>query len=227
MKKMKFVTALLLSFSLLFNACETVQNTSSGVKGGVIGGVGGGAVGAGVGSIFGNAGVGAAIGAVVGGTAGALIGHKMDKQKKELEKIDGAQVETVNNGEAIKVTFASGILFATGSSTLSPASKDALTQFANTLKSNPETNLEIFGHTDITGSDKVNIPLSQERALAVQNFVVMQGVSSSRLSAVGKGSSQPVADNSTAAGKAANRRVEIFILANAQMINDAQSGALK
>ena len=224
MKKVNFITAMIVVVCLLFSSCETIQNTSSGVKGGVIGTGEGAAVGAGVGAAAGNTGLGAIIGAVVGGTAGALIGHKMDKQRKELEKIEGAQVETVNNGEAIKVTFASGILFATNKSDLNADSKASLSKFAASLNANPQTNVQIFGHTDNTGNDNINIPLSQQRAVAVQNYLVSQGVAASRLASIGKGSSEPVADNSTTAGKAQNRRVEVYILANAQMIQDAHQG---
>jgi len=151
----------------------------------------------------------------------------MDKQKKELEKIQSAKVETINDGQAIKVTFDSGILFATNSSTLNQASITALTQFANSLKTNPETDVQIFGHTDSSGNDKINIPLSQSRAGSVQNFLQGQGIPGTRMTSQGMGSSQPVADNSTSAGKAQNRRVEIYILPNAQMVQQAQSGTLK
>ncbi|MDR2776078.1 MAG: OmpA family protein [Tannerella sp.] len=224
MKIMNFMTAGMLCICLLFTGCETIKNTSSAVKGGAIGTGAGAAVGAGVGKLAGNTAVGAIIGAVIGGTTGAIIGNKMDKQRKELEKIEGAKVETANNGEAIKVTFESGILFATNSSTLGNASKISLSKFAESLKTNPDTNVEIFGHTDITGSDAVNIPLSQQRAASVQSYLIAQGVSSNRLISYGKGSAEPVASNDTSAGRAQNRRVEIYILANAQMIQNAQQG---
>jgi len=226
MKKVNLFASLMLSVAIIFSGC----NANNTVKGTAIGGGGGAAVGAGVGALIGGgkgAAWGAGIGAVVGGAAGALIGNKMDKQKKELEKIQNAKVESMNNGEAIKVTFDSGILFAVNSSTLNQASVNSLTQFANSLKSNPETNVQIFGHTDSSGSDNINIPLSQQRAGSVQNFLMGQGITSSRITSQGMGSSQPVADNSTSAGKAQNRRVEVFIIPNAQMIKEAQAGTLK
>jgi outer membrane protein OmpA-like peptidoglycan-associated protein len=148
----------------------------------------------------------------------------MDKQKAELEKINGAQVESINNGEAIKVTFESGILFATNSSTLSTSSQSALSSFATSLLNNPDTDVKIYGHTDITGSDAVNQPLSEKRAQSVYNFLTTKGVSGSRMTTQGFGSTQPVADNSTKAGQAQNRRVEIYILPNEKMIQDAQQG---
>jgi outer membrane protein OmpA-like peptidoglycan-associated protein len=156
-----------------------------------------------------------------------LIGNKMDKQKKELEQIKDAQVESVNDGQAIKVTFDSGILFATNSSTLNQASKNSLTQFANSLKSNPDTNVHIYGHTDSTGNDKINIPLSNERASSVGKFLSGQGISTARMSAEGLGSSQPIADNGTITGRQQNRRVEVYIVPNEKMIHEAQSGTLK
>ncbi|MDR1170398.1 MAG: OmpA family protein [Prevotellaceae bacterium] len=227
MRTVNFITAGILSICLIFSGCETIKNTSSAVKGGAIGTGAGAAVGAGVGKLAGNTGVGAIIGAVIGGATGALIGNKMDKQRKELEKIEGAKVETANNGEAIKVTFESGILFATNSSSLSNASKMSLSKFAESLKTHTDTNVEIFGHTDITGSDAVNIPLSQQRAASVQSYLIAQGVGSNRLISYGKGSYEPVASNDTSTGRAQNRRVEIYILANAQMIQNAQEGKLQ
>jgi outer membrane protein OmpA-like peptidoglycan-associated protein len=226
MKKVNLFASLLLCVAIIFSGC----NASNTVKGTGIGAGGGAALGAGIGALI-NGGKGAAwgagVGAVVGGAAGALIGNKMDKQKKELEAIKDAQVESINDGQAIKVTFDSGILFATNSSTLNTASKNSLTQFANSLKANPDTDVEIYGHTDSTGSDKINIPLSKERATSVEKYLATQGITSSRMVTDGYGSSQPVADNSTTTGRTQNRRVEIFILPNAKMLQEAQAGTLK
>lgn len=226
MKKLNVFAALLLCVAIILGGC----NASNTAKGTGIGAGGGAAVGAGIGALI-NGGKGAAwgagIGAVVGGAAGALIGNKMDKQKAELEKIQGAQVESVNEGQAIKVTFESGILFATNSSTLNQVSKNSLTQFANSLKTNPDTDVQIFGHTDSSGNDQINIPLSQHRAQSVMDYLVGQGVAASRMTSQGMGSSQPVADNATSAGKAQNRRVEVYILPNQKMIQEAQQGTLK
>ena len=226
MNKVNLFASLMLCIAIVFSGC----NASNTVKGTAVGAGGGAAAGAGIGALIkGGKGAawGAGIGAVVGGAAGALIGNKMDKQKKELETIPNAQVESVNDGQAIKVTFDSGILFAVNSSTLNQTSQSALTQFANSLKANPDTDVQIFGHTDSSGNDKINVPLSMERAASVQGFLVGQGISSSRMAAEGFGSSQPIADNSTSAGKALNRRVEIFILPNTKMIQEAQDGTLK
>ncbi|MDR0613807.1 MAG: OmpA family protein [Dysgonamonadaceae bacterium] len=226
MKKINLFVCMLVSVALILGGC----NASNTAKGTAIGGGGGAAIGAGIGALLGGsegATWGAGIGAVVGGAAGALIGNKMDRQKKELEQIKDAQVESVNDGQAIKVTFDSGILFATNSSALNQASRNSLTQFANSLKSNPDTDVHIYGHTDSTGGDNINIPLSNQRAGSVESFLSGQGIPTARMTAEGLGSSQPVADNGTTAGRQQNRRVEIYIVPNQKMIQDAQSGTLK
>ena len=223
MNRFSFLGVALLSVVILFSSC----GASNTVKGGGIGAGAGGALGAGIGAIIGGgkgAAWGAGIGAVVGGSAGAIIGNKMDKQKAELERINGAQVESINDGQAIKVTFESGILFATGSSTLNSASQNALASFASSLNANPDTDVKIYGHTDNTGTDAVNNPLSEKRAQSVSNFLASKGVSGSRMTSQGVGSTQPIADNSTAAGRTQNRRVEVYIMPNAKMIEDANQG---
>lgn len=213
----------------VFTGCASMSNTG---KGAMIGGGSGAALGAGIGALAGKgkgAAIGAAVGAAVGSGTGALIGRRMDKQKKELEAIEGAKVETVqdvNNLQAIKVTFDNGILFATNKSELSAASRDALTKFANSLKNSPDTDVTIYGHTDNTGTRAVNERVSKERADAVANYLVGQGISRSRIKTEGLAYDQPVADNSTAAGRAQNRRVEVFITANADMIKKAEAGQL-
>ncbi|NLC85765.1 MAG: OmpA family protein [Bacteroidales bacterium] len=220
----KLVAIVLLGSALILSSCGANRT----VKGGAIGAGSGAAVGAGVGAIAGGgrgAAVGAGIGAIIGGAAGAIIGNKMDKQAAELQQIEGAQVEKVNEGEAIKVTFESGILFATNSSTLNSASRASLDKFASSLQNNPDTDVEIYGHTDSTGSDAINNPLSVRRAESVYNYLISKGVSGLRMSYEGFGSTQPIADNSTAAGRTENRRVEVFILPNAKMIQDAKQQA--
>ena len=232
MKIRNLFVMLLLGGSLIFSGsvftgCASWSNTG---KGAAIGAGSGAALGAGIGALAGKgkgAAIGAAVGAAVGSGTGALIGRRMDKQKKELEAIEGAKVESVqdvNNLQAIKVTFDNGILFATNKSELSPASREALTKFATSLKNSPDTDVTIYGHTDNTGA--VNERISKERADAVANFLVGQGISRSRLTTEGLAFDQPVADNSTAEGRAQNRRVEIYITANADMIKKAESGQL-
>lgn len=218
------IPVLLLCVAVLFSGC----GASKTVKGAGIGVGAGGAVGAGIGALAGNTALGAVLGAAVGGTAGALIGKKMDKQKKELEQtVPDATIESVNNGEALKVTFDSGILFATNSSTLSDASKSALRNFAASLKQNPDTDIRIIGYTDNTGNVDYNQTLSEKRARSVYDYLMMQGVSADRMSYSGRGIHDPVASNDTAEGRALNRRVEIVILANDKMIQEAKQGTLR
>ena len=220
----KSIAALALSAALVLTGCG-LSNTAKGTG---IGAGAGALIGAGVGRVLGNTAIGAAIGGVVGGTAGALIGKKMDKQKKELEEqVKNAKIESVNDGQAIRVTFDSGILFATNSSTLTTTSQTSLRNFAANLKVNDQTDLLIIGHTDNTGSDRINDPLSLNRASSVRTFLAGQGVASNRMRVEGKGSREPVADNSTAAGRKENRRVEVYILPNKAMVQAGQNGTLK
>ncbi|MDR1682526.1 MAG: OmpA family protein [Candidatus Symbiothrix sp.] len=226
MKRVNLFACLALSVAIVFSGC----GASNTVKGTGIGAGAGAAIGAGIGALLNGgkgAAWGAAAGAAVGGGAGALIGRKMDKQKEELQKIKDAQVESINDGQAIKVTFDSGILFATNASTLNTASKTALTQFAASLQATPDTDVRIAGHTDSTGSDQINDKLSKARATSVATFLTAQGVTSNRLTTEGFGASSPIADNSTATGRQQNRRVEVYILPNAKMIQDAHNGTLK
>ena len=227
MRNWKFLSVLLLCMAVVFSSCGTWNNTA---KGTAIGVGGGAAVGAGIGAIAGNTALGSIIGAAVGGTAGALIGKKMDKQKKELEASlpEEAVVETINEGEALRVTFDSGILFATNSSTVSAASKSALRNLATSLNANPDTDIKIVGHTDSTGKVDYNQTLSEKRAKSVYDYLMEdQGISSTRMTFEGKGIHEPVADNATPEGRAKNRRVEILILPNQRMIQQAQDGTLK
>ena len=206
-------------------------------KGALIGAGGGAGLGAIIGAIAGNTAVGAVIGGAVGAGAGAIIGKKMDKAKKEAEAVQNAQVEAVtdaNGLEAVKVTFDSGILFTTGSSTLSSTAKTSLSQFSNVLKNNADCDVAVQGYTDNAGwknstaaqSQQKNLELSQQRAQSVTNYLLSQGVSSTQIrSTMGYGEANPVADNATAAGKAQNRRVEVYMYASQKMIQEAQQQA--
>ena len=226
MKSLKSI-AVALCAMLVLAGC----NMSNTAKGTMIGAGGGAAVGAVIGAIAGNTAVGAAIGTAVGAGTGAIIGKKMDKAKKEAEAVKSAQVQTItdaNGLEAIKVTFDSGILFATNKADLNAESKASLTQFAQVLKENSDMDIAIFGHTDNTGTDAVNNPLSKNRAQSVSKFLKAQGVASSQIKTIdGQGSKNPVADNSTAEGRKQNRRVEVYMYASEQMIKEANAEAAK
>jgi outer membrane protein OmpA-like peptidoglycan-associated protein len=223
MKKFK-VMILSLCAGIVITGCS---NTA---KGTTIGAGAGAVLGAVVGKIAGNTAVGAAVGTAVGAGAGALIGKKMDKVKAQAQAVQNAQVEEVkdaNGLDAVKVTFDSGILFATNKADLNASSKTALTQFANVLKSNNTCDVAIYGHTDNTGSDAINNPLSVKRAESVKSFLLSQGVSAAQIKTVeGQGSTNPVADNSTAEGRKQNRRVEVYMYASQAMIQAAEAGTL-
>ena len=239
MKKTK-ITALFLCATLMLSGCASMNHTT---KSGLLGGTGGAALGAIIGGIAGKgkgAAIGAGIGAVVGGATGVLIGNKMDKAAKEAAAIEGAQVEQVTDNmglKAVKVTFDSGILFGTGAATLSSSAKASLSKFANNvLKQNPDMDVNIYGFTDNQGwknstpeqSKQKNLDLSQERAQSVSSYLMACGITSSQIKGVeGLGEESPVADNSTAAGRQENRRVEIYMYASAEMIQQAEAGTLR
>lgn len=239
MKKNKF-GAVMMAALIILSGCG-MNNTT---KGGLIGGGAGAGIGAMVGNLIGrNAGgtlAGAAIGAAVGTGAGILIGKKMDKMKAAAEQVQNAQVESVkdaNGLDAVKVTFDSGILFTSGKSTLSSTAMSNLTDFANNvLKANPDCDVAIQGYTDNQGwknstaeeSIQKNITLSQNRADAVKSYLLAQGAGVNQIkSSVGFGENNPVADNSTKAGQAQNRRVEIYLYASESMIQSAEAGTLQ
>ena len=208
-----FCVALCAAFVL--SGCQSMNNTA---KGGLIGGGGGAAI-------------GAAIGATVGAGTGAIIGKRMDNAAAAAKQVENATVETVtdaNNLTAVKVTFDSGVLFATNKYDLNSAAKSNLAEFAKVLKEYNDADVAIYGHTDSTGSDAINNPLSVNRANAVASYLKSLGVSANQIKSVeGKGSTQPVADNGTAAGRSQNRRVEVYMYASEAMINSANNGTLK
>lgn len=227
---MKKILAIILVGLVVLTGCANMSQTA---KGSLIGSGGGAALGAAVGAIIGSgqgAVIGAAIGTAVGAGAGAIIGHKMDKKAEELAQIEGAAVETVtdtNGLEAIKVTFESGILFPTNGTTLSNASMESLSKFATEMNDLPDTDIQIYGHTDNTGTAAVNERISTQRAQAVETYLVTKGIAKSRMESLGMSYNMPVADNATAEGRAQNRRVEIYITANENMIKEAEAGNLE
>jgi outer membrane protein OmpA-like peptidoglycan-associated protein len=188
----------------------------------------GAATGAVVGGIIGkqsdNTALGAILGAAVGGAAGGVIGNYMDEQAEELEQdLEGAEIERV--GEGIKVTFQSGILFDVNKSDIRPDAEVELTKLAEILVKYEDTDILLEGHTDSSGADDYNQALSERRAAAVRAFLVMQGVKGMRMTTIGYGESQPIADNETVEGKQANRRVEVAIMANEDLKKAAEKQA--
>jgi outer membrane protein OmpA-like peptidoglycan-associated protein len=220
--KLKYVIPAVLSLSILaFLGC----GASNAVKGGGIGAGVGGVVGGVIGHQYENTALGAIIGAVVGGTAGVLIGKNMDKQAEEMRReVENAEIERV--GEGIKVTFDSGILFDFDSSELQPEAKKNIRSMADVLRKYPNSNILIEGDTDSVGSDDYNQKLSERRARAVADYQKSLGISGSRISTIGLGSSNPVASNDTEAGRRLNRRVEIAVYANDDLKCSAEKGTL-
>ena len=219
--------AVLFAATLLFG-CEATKNANNKQKGAVIGSTGGAVIGGVVGNNTGdgNTALGAIIGGVVGGAAGAIIGNRMDEQAKEIEQeIPGAEVERV--GEGINVTFdeSSGVYFDTEKYNINSKSQATLNKLADIFEEYPDSNILVEGHTDNTGSETYNLTLSKNRAQAVTNYLTSQGLSSGRFNTKWYGESQPKYDNSTAEGRAKNRRVELAIVANEEMKEEARRKA--
>ena len=204
-------------------SCSSMSNTA---KGTLIGSGAGAAVGAGVGALIGKNAkgtiIGAAVGTAVGGATGAIIGKQMDKKAAALKAAmaEQASVETVEDSQgltAIKVTFDADMSFAKNSSTLSASAKTALQKFANNMTSEDMVNTAIVvkGHTDSSGGDAINQPRSEKRAASVGTVLKSNGISSARITEYGMASSEPKTDN---AADAANRRVEVYVLATDAMV---------
>ncbi len=211
--------AVVLSFTV---SCTAIQNSNSTQKGGVIGAASGAAIG---GLIGGNI-WGALIGAAVGGAAGGLIGNHMDKQANKIsEAVPGAEVKRV--GEGIQIIFddKSGVNFAFNSADLTTDAKKNLDAVAEIFIEFPDTDLMIEGHTDDVGSADYNMKLSKRRADSVVSYIKARGVAGNRFSIKAFGETAPRFDNATKEGQAKNRRVEIGVSANDQMIQDAKAHA--
>ena len=213
--------AILFAATLLFS-CEATKNANNKQKGSVIGSAGGAVIGGVVGNNTGdgNTALGAIIGGVVGGAAGAIIGNRMDEQAKEIEQeIPGAEVERV--GEGINVTFDES----TEKYNINSKSQATLNKLADIFKEYPDSNILVEGHTDDTGSESYNLTLSKNRAQAVTNYLTSQGLSSGRFDTKWYGEAQPKYDNETAEGRAKNRRVELAIVANEELKEEARKQA--
>ena len=230
--------------AMMLSGCNSIKNTWDGMsqagQGATAGGTIGAAVGTGVGALIGG-GKGTWIGALVGGAlgagTGALVGHRKaleeqlsqmqaqeNKNSQDIEDIKVQMVKDRNDLDAIKLVLGDAVLFQTGKSDLSQAADAALSRVAYNLKQFPNTDVTVVGYTDNTGSEQLNQNLSEKRAESVVHYLESQGIPAARLKAVGMGENDPIASNSTAAGRAQNRRVEMFITADQQMIQNAQNG---
>lgn len=205
--------------TVFVSGCKTLdaytreEKTSSATKGALIGA----AAGAVVGLISGDDAVErrqhALILAGIGALAGGSIGYYQDKQEADLRaELEGTGVSVARNGDNITLNMPGNVTFATDSSDLSPAFFDVLNSVGKVLAEYEQTVVEVAGHTDSTGSDSYNQSLSERRANSVAAYLGAQGVMNQRVITLGGGEKHPVADNSTAAGRQANRRVEITLV---------------
>lgn len=212
MKKLMIST---IALTVAITGCADLTPTQKGTATGA-------GVGAGVGAVLGGVTGGggrnrATTGAVLGGAAGAVIGNiwsrRMEEQKRQMEQATqgtGVQVsQTADN--RLKLEIPSDISFDTNRADVKSNFRPVLDRFADSLNQNPATTVTIVGHTDSTGSDSVNNPLSVERAAHTRDYLTSRGVSPSRFSVDGRGEREPIASNDTDSGRARNRRVEIYV----------------
>jgi outer membrane protein OmpA-like peptidoglycan-associated protein len=224
MKRINHLVATLTVTAMLAASSGCASMGGKQKKGTVIGAGGGGVLGAIIGHKTGSTARGAIIGAVVGGAAGALIGRRMDSQAEKLaQELEDAQVSRV--GEGIAVTFDSGILFPFDSSQLTAQAQSNLSKLAQSLQSEPQTNVMIVGHTDADGADAYNQQLSERRGRAASDYLSSHGVAHSRLNSQGRGEAEPIASNGSDEGKRQNRRVEVAIYANEAWKNQAKGAS--
>jgi outer membrane protein OmpA-like peptidoglycan-associated protein len=216
--KLRITTLIATSSLIALGACATDPYATG--TGGMTRTQQGALTGAAIGAIYGatrdsdssNQGRDAARAAIVGAAAGAVAGNILDRQAAALDQaIQNPNVQIVNHGSYLQVILPEGILFATDSAAVSGVAQNDLYAVARNLNQYPNSRVEVIGHTDNTGSAAHNADLSQRRAQSVAGILTAGGVSAGRIVAVGRGEDQPVASNSTDAGRAQNRRVEILI----------------
>lgn len=213
-------TILAASGLMVLGACTDPSMTGTGTGTGMSKTQQGALAGAALGALYGvgrdsdsnNEGKDAARGAIVGAIAGAVAGNILDRQAQSLQQsLSNPNIQVVNHGSYLQVIMPEGILFATDSAAVSGVAQNDLYAVARNLNQYPNSTVEVVGHTDNTGSASHNQQLSVRRAQSVSNILAAAGVNAARLTATGRGYSQPVASNDTAAGRAQNRRVEILI----------------
>ena len=217
-RSMKVILAMTVAM-VCVSGCKTLdaytreEQTSNTTKGALIGA----GIGAAVGLISGDDAVErrqhAMIGAGIGALAGGSVGYYMDKQEAELRaELEGTGVSVTRDGDNITLNMPGNVTFATDSSDLSPAFFDVLNSVGTVLGEFEQTVVEVAGHTDSTGSDAYNQSLSERRSASVTAYLEGRGVMAQRLISIGLGETYPIADNSTSAGRQANRRVEITMV---------------
>jgi outer membrane protein OmpA-like peptidoglycan-associated protein len=212
----KFLTAAALTALVATSACTTDPETGERrLSKTAIGGIGGAVGGYLLGDLVGGRRdrTEKILGAGIGGLAGAGIGAYMDKQERDLRaRTAGTDVQVVRQGDDLLLNLPSGITFAYNSSTVQPQFRQTLDQVADILSQYKQTYIDVYGHTDATGSDAYNQRLSEQRATSVADYLASRGVQPARIGTRGFGKSQPIASNDTEEGRAANRRVEIKIV---------------
>ncbi len=225
MKKRLIKSVYIVMAASMILGCKTVQNANKTQKGAVIGATGGAVIGGVIGNNVGkgNTALGAIIGAVVGGAAGGYIGNRMDRQAERIEEeIPGAEVTRV--GEGINVTFTedAGVYFDTNKSNVKGTSATTLDKLAGIFQEYPHSYILVEGHTDSAGPEEYNMNLSKQRAESVTDYLVARGISKGRFTTKWYGENQPKADNATSEGKAQNRRVELAIVADDELKEEAR-----
>ena len=213
---MKKVLAITMLSALALVSCTTAADGTKKISKTGIGAGIGAAAGAAIGQVIGKDTKGTLIGTAGGAAVGAAIGNIFDRQEKELkDKLQGTGVDVKRTGEGeIKLTAPENITFDTNSYVVKPQFRKTLDSVATVLNTYPDSTIVVSGHTDTTGTDAINNPLSVNRASSVASYLESQGISTSRITSRGYGSKQPIASNATEAGRAQNRRVEIAIIAN-------------
>ncbi|MBA3253049.1 MAG: OmpA family protein [Pseudomonadota bacterium] len=216
MRKIMALTASAVLATFTLGACETMDDqqrrTATGAGAGAAAGAAIGAIGN-----DSNRGRGAAAGAAIGAAVGALGGYvwnkRMESQQKQIQQqTQGTGVEVNRTADnRLQVVIPGDIAFDSGQAAIRPNFRSALDNFAQSLQQNPSSTVTIIGHTDSTGSPAMNEPLSLQRADATRDYLASRGVASNRFSIDGRGSREPIASNDTEAGRARNRRVEIFL----------------
>jgi outer membrane protein OmpA-like peptidoglycan-associated protein len=211
--KARSVLALLLAFTL-GSGCAWWGERGRTTKGAVYGTGAGAAAGAAIGGILGGgegAWKGAAVGAAVGGLSGGLIGNYMDRQAREMQQVLARQDRLEREGETLRASLSSDVLFDSGSAKLHPGGEDKIRDLAQVLQRYPRTRVEVVGHTDSQGSEQFNQELSERRATSVRDVLVRAGVAADRVGSRGAGELRPVATNESREGRAMNRRVEVVV----------------